>query len=106
MIKAEVFYHPIEGSSPLSIYWRKGPYGDAIEAKNEIGVGFFSQTGELLAAQFDDVEEKKDHQVLEFDRYRVEIFVSKGKISHSVIFVETPNKGPRSLNKKKTKKAA
>ena len=78
-----VFYKPIDGSAPLSIYWFSGKKGDAIEASNEDGVGFFNETGELLGVIFDDVSEKKDHQFLEFDHYRVEIKVTKGKITFS-----------------------
>lgn len=71
--KGKVFYHPIDGSSPLSISWASGPKGDAIEAKNGLGVGFFSESGDLLSVIFDDVSENKDHQILEFERYRIEI---------------------------------
>ena len=78
--KAEVFFNPIEGSAPLSISWYHGPKGDAVEAKNKIGVGFFAHNGDLLSVLFDDVGEKKDHQILEFDRYRVEVMVSHGEI--------------------------
>jgi hypothetical protein len=84
--KGKVFYHPIDGSSPLSISWISGPKGDAVEAKNGLGVGFFSKSGDLLSVIFDDVSENEDHQILEFDRYQVEIKIVKG----SVIFkVET-----------------
>lgn len=93
-----VFFKPIGGSAPLSIYfYESGNLGDAVEANNEEGVGWFSPNGELLAVQFDDVDEKKDHQVLKFDRYQVEVFVNKGKISHSVVEVskQTPKKTSR-----------
>ena len=81
MRSGKVFFHPIEGSATLSISWSTGPKGDAVEANNELGVGFFSEKGDLLAVIFDDVEEEKDHQVLEFDRYTVEVNVKQGKVS-------------------------
>jgi hypothetical protein len=59
MRNGKVFFNPIEGSAPLSISWSTGPKGDAVEANNESGVGFFSEKGDLLAVIFDDVEEKK-----------------------------------------------
>ncbi|OFZ81808.1 MAG: hypothetical protein A2583_11080 [Bdellovibrionales bacterium RIFOXYD1_FULL_53_11] len=54
--------------------------GDAVEANNEAGVGWFSPNGEILAVQFDEVSESKDNQILEFDNYRIEIFVSSGRV--------------------------
>ena len=103
--KPEIFYRPIDGSAPLSIYWYEGPEGDAVEANNEDGVGFFGPSGELLGVIFDDVEEKKDHQFLEFDRYRVEVAVNKGKISHALTSIETSKRKLRT-SKKRTKDAA
>ncbi len=50
----------------------------------------------MLSVQFDDVNEKQDHQVLEFDRYRIEVSVDKGKISHSVSFLGSFKKNIRS----------
>jgi len=48
MKKPEIFFNPIGGSSILSINWFPGyPLGDAVEAKNEIGVGFFAHNGDL-----------------------------------------------------------
>ena len=95
------FFKPIGGSAPLFIYYyESGNLGDAIEATNEVGVGWFSPNGEILAVQFDDVDEKKDHQVLKFDRYQVEVSVNKGKISHSLISLDTPKKVSRSSKKK------
>ena len=99
MKKGKISFRVIGDSGPLSISWFQGPKGDAVEAKNEIGVGFFSVDGELLAVEFDDVEEKKDHQVLEFDRYLVEVSVNNGKISYSV-------QKPERSSKKKAKDAA
>ena len=84
MKKAEISFRVIGSSGPLSISWYPGPHGDAVEAKNQAGVGFFSPNGELLSVEFDDVQEKQDHQVLEFDRYRVEVTTKNGKVSYSV----------------------
>lgn len=104
MKKTEVFFRPIEGSAPLSIYWYPGPYGDAIEANNESGVGFFSATGELLGVIFDDVKEKRDDQVLEFDRYRVEVSVRNGKVTHSFSRIEKQRSRP--LRSRTTREAS
>ena len=84
MKKAKMSFRVIGDSGPLSISWFDGPKGDAEEDKNGIGVGFFSSDGELLCVEFDDVDEKKDHQILEFDRYRVEVEVNNGKASYTV----------------------
>jgi hypothetical protein len=106
MKKAKISFRVIGDSGPLSISWFQGPKGDAVEAKNEIGVGFFSEDGEILAVEFDDVNEKHDHQVLEFDRYRVEVSVDNGKISHSFISLNASKKTSRSSKKKRAKDAA
>jgi len=109
MKSPKIFFNPISGSSVLSITWYPGPLGDAVEAKNGTGVGFFAHNGDLLSVQFDDVEEKRDHQILEFDHYRVEVFVNKGKISHSVTRKDTQEKKSQkkvSAVKNKTKDAA
>ncbi len=100
MKKAEsYFFKPIDGSAPLSIYFYDvGHLGDAIEAKNETGIGWFSPNGEILAVQFDEVDEGKDKQHLEFDHYRVDVSVHKGRIVHSVI--ELPKKKLRTSKKK------
>lgn len=101
-----IFFRPIGGSAPLSIYyWEAGNLGDAVEANNEIGVGWFSPNGEILAVQFDDVSEKKDHQALEFDHYRVEVTVDKGKISHSLVTVGKARK-TSSRSKKRAEEVA
>lgn len=84
MKKAKLSFRVIGDSGPLTISWFDGPKGDAVEAKNGIGVGFFSSDGTLLCAEFDDMNDKHDSQVLEFDRYRVEASVNKGKVSYSV----------------------
>lgn len=85
MKKAKIYYNPIEGSAPLSIYWSNGPKGDAVEANNEDGVGFFSSKGDLLGVIFDDVSEQKDSQKLIFDYYVVEVNVVNGKVSCQII---------------------
>ena len=100
MKKGKVFFHPIEGSAPLSISWYSGPKGDAVEANNGIGVGFFAHNGDLLSVQFDDVEEKGDHQVLEFDRYRVEVTVKNGKVSYSMTPLSPKKRAGRSKSAK------
>ena len=88
MKKPKIFFNPIEGSSILSLTWFPGPLGDAVEANNGIGVGYFSPTGEILGVMFDDVSEKQDHQVLEFDRYRIEVTMKNGRVSHSMTPIE------------------
>jgi hypothetical protein len=62
--KPKIFFNPIEGSAPLSIRWYAGPYGDAHEAKDGNGVYFTAPNGDLLAVQFDDVDERQDQQSL------------------------------------------
>ena len=110
--KPEVFYRPIDGSAPLSIYWYEGPKGDAVEANNEDGVGFFGTSGELLGVIFDDVSEKKDDQFLEFLNSRVEISVKNGKVFFKLIkklenLGTKPNKRTaRSSSKKRAEDAA
>lgn len=81
MKKAKISFRVFGDSGPLTISWFEGPKGAAIEAKNGIGVGFFSSDGTLLCVEFDDMSERIDQQVLEFDHYRVEASISKGKIS-------------------------
>ena len=84
MRKGKVFFHPIEGSASLTISWTSGPKGDAVEAKKGGGVGFFSDSGDLLCVIFDEVHSSQDRQSLEFNRYRVEIVIKNGKVTHSV----------------------
>ena len=84
MKQGKIFFHPIEGSGQLSISWSTEPKGDAIEAKNGSGVGFFSQKGKLLSVIFDEVESSEDHQFLEFSQYRIEATVKNGKVSYKV----------------------
>ena len=93
MKKAKLSFRVIGDSGPLTISWFDGPKGDAVEAKNGIGVGFFSSDGTLLCVEFDDMNEKHDSQVLEFDRYRVEASVNKGKASYSVHGVDNRKTG-------------
>ncbi len=90
MKKGKVFFHPIEGSGTLTISWTSGPKGDAIEAKKGSGVGFFSNSGELLGVIFDEVQSIQDQQTLVFNRYRVEITVKNNKVAH--IVTETASK--------------
>jgi hypothetical protein len=84
MNKAKISFRVIGDSGPVTISWFDGPKGNAVEAKNGIGVGFFSPSGDLLCVEFDDVDEKKDHQVLEFDHYRVDVEVNNGKVAYAV----------------------
>lgn len=84
MRKGKVYFHPIDGSGPLTISWTSEPKGDAVEAKKGAGVGFFSNTGKLLCVIFDEVTHSQDRQFLEFCRYRVKITVNNGKVTHSV----------------------
>lgn len=94
MKKPEIFFSPISGSSILSISWHKGPLGDAIEAKNGRGVGFFAHNGDLLSVQFDDVGET-DHQILEFECHRIEVNVKSGKITFKLEEVGKPKKNTK-----------
>lgn len=88
MKKETIFFHPIEGAGSLTISWTTGPKGDAVEARKGDGVGFFSDSGELLCVIFDEVQASQDHQTLEFNRYRVELIVKNGKVTHSVTETE------------------
>ena len=90
--RPKVSFRVIGKSGPLSITWHPGPLGNAVEANNEIGVGFFAYNGDLLSVEFDDVSENKDQQHLEFDRYRVDVSVDKGKVSFSVDETEKKKK--------------
>ena len=99
MSKPKVSFRVIGESGPLSITWSPGPLGDAVEDRNGIGVGFFSPTKELLSVEFDDVNSKDDHQVLEFGRFKIEINVKSGKVSHHLIELDSPKKSPKSKKK-------
>lgn len=105
MKNPRISFRSIGGSGPLSITWFNVPLGDAVEANNSIGVGFFAHNGDLLSVEFDDVDEKKDRQILEFDRYQVEVEVNKGKVSYTRTPLEFPKKATR-LSKKRDKDAA
>ena len=82
MKKPEISFRVIDGSGPLSVYWHKGPYGDALECKEGTGVVWLSPGGELLGVEFDDVNEKSDKQILTLpDDTFVEVAVKKAKVS-------------------------
>lgn len=80
MKKGKIFFHPIDGTGSLTISWTHAPKGDAIEANKGSGVGFFSDERSLLAVIFDEVKERKDHQVLEFDEISIEVTVIARKV--------------------------
>ena len=84
MKKGKIFFHPIDGSASLTISWSSGPKGDAVEAKDGAGVGFFSNTGDLLCVIFDEVKAAQDRQTLEFARYLVNITVNNCKVTYDV----------------------
>ena len=81
MREKKVFYCPIDGSAPLSIYWFDGAKGDAVEAISGDGVGFVSPSQDMLGVIFDDVSAEKDQQEFFFENGgKVKIKVSEGKI--------------------------
>ena len=80
MKKLDVSFRHFDGSGPLSVYWHDGPYGEAIEATKGNGVGWFSASQDLLGVEFDDVEFKKDHQVIFFENLMIEVKVVNGKV--------------------------
>jgi hypothetical protein len=82
MKEGRIFFHPIEGSGPLTISWTTDPKGDALEALKGSGVGFFSPSGELLCVIFDEVLAFDDHQFLEFDLYHIEVIVKNNKVTY------------------------
>ncbi|MCX6990018.1 MAG: hypothetical protein NTX49_02975 [Chlamydiae bacterium] len=84
MKKGKIFFHPMDGSATLSISWTSGAKGDAVEATKGSGVGFFSDTGDLLGVNFDEVTSSQDHQSLEFNQYVVEISVKNGNVTYTV----------------------
>lgn len=101
MQKAKVNYFPLAGSGVLHLDFQPGPFGDAVEAMQGEGVGFFSPKGDLQGVTFDDVQEQSDEQILEFERYRIEVSVKKGKVSYKL--TETsPTKKPLRATKKKS----
>jgi len=82
MSTPKIFYNPIEGSAPLSIYWHSEMRSDAVEAECGEGVGFFDLSQNMLGVVFDDVEKKSDEQELLFSNGgRVRIQVSSGKVT-------------------------
>jgi hypothetical protein len=82
MKKPTISFRHFGGSGPLSVYWYPGPYGDAVEAKDGSGVGWFAPNGEVLGVEFDDVALERDHQALAFSSGdRVDIRVSHGRVS-------------------------
>jgi hypothetical protein len=94
MSKPKIFYHPIDGSAPLTATFSEAPKGDAVEAKNEAGVGFFSPAGELLSVVFDDVQENDDHQSLLFQNYRVDVATHQSKVKVEVADLrKSPKRG-------------
>jgi hypothetical protein len=98
MKKEKIFFHPIEGSGPLSISWSSEPKGSAVEAQQGLGVGFFSKTGKLLCVIFDDVEADQDHQILEFSHDRIEVTVRSGRVRCSLN--RHPLTSPRKISRK------
>lgn len=102
MKKGKVFFNPVDGSAPLSITWSTESQGDAVEANNELGVGFFSGQGDLLGVIFDDVAEKKDEQTLDFDQYTVTVSTKRGIVSFDVHKKTSPN---HSIKSKKAHRA-
>lgn len=102
MKKAKITYIPIDGTGVLHLDFQQGPFADATEARKGDGIGFFSASGELQGVTFDDVDQEKDQQVLEFERYRIEASVNKGKISYAVI----PLDGKTSRSQKRRAKDA
>jgi hypothetical protein len=92
MKKAKITFLPIDGSGAVHIDFAKGPFGDATESKNGIGVGFFDSHDRLLGVTFDDVCVDQDHQILDFGSIKIELKSKKGKISFKMI---TPQKSKK-----------
>jgi len=101
MKKEKIFFHPIDGSGSLTISWSSGPKGDAVEAKKGSGVGFFSEKGDLLCVIFDEVQSDNDHQILEFDRDRIEITMKNGKIAYAATQVKIASRPRKKQAKRK-----
>jgi len=55
-------------------------------------VGFFSQSGELQGVTFDDVDEKRDHQVIGVRSISGEVSLDNGKTSHFSYLFRLQNK--------------
>jgi hypothetical protein len=82
----KIYFNPIGGSAPLSIYFFEGPYGDATEAKSGNGVYWQTGSGELLGVQFDDVSAKSDQQTLVVHKnLEIQIKVTDKKVKIEVI---------------------
>jgi len=90
MKKGKIFFHPIDGTGSLTISWTSVPKGDATEADKGSGVGFFSEEGNLLAVIFDEVKERQDQQILDFNKISIEVMVKAGKVKY--IIVNKPSK--------------
>ena len=91
MKDAKISFRVIGNSGPLTLSWSDEAKGPAIEAKNGTGIGFFSEAGKLLCVEFDDVEEKTDHQHLNFDSVQIEVWVKNGKIKYEVHLLKDSN---------------
>lgn len=76
----KVFYNPIDGSSPLSIYWFDGAKGDAIEADSGDGVGFFSPSQGMLGVIFDDVEINDEQELFFSNGGKVKVKITDGTV--------------------------
>jgi hypothetical protein len=80
MKKPAISFRHFGGSGPLSIYWRDGLLGDAIEARRGRGVAWMAPSGELLGVEFDDVAYPDDQQELELrDGTAVRVRVANGR---------------------------
>ncbi len=82
--KGAIFFHPIDGTGALTISWSALPKGDAVEAIQGFGVGFFSEKGALLSVIFDEVQSDTDHQILEFPHHVIEVTVANGRVTHNM----------------------
>ena len=98
--KAKVSYIPMAGSGALHLDFQPGPFGDATQASSGEGVGFFSPMGDIQGVTFDDVCERSDNQVLEFDGYRLEVSVRRGKVSYQLSELSPPKKPARVVKEK------
>lgn len=85
MKKAKITFLPIDGTGAVHIDFAKGPFGDATESKNGLGVGFFDSNGKLLGVTFDDVNVEQDQQILDFGPTKIELKSKNGKISFKIL---------------------
>jgi hypothetical protein len=82
MERPTVSFRRFAASGPLSVYWHEGPYGDAIEATTGKGVAWLAPNGDLLGAEFDDVQWDADDQTLELPNGDVvTVRVRRGKVT-------------------------